>query len=125
MACRWLWIASCLQLCIANLHSDHDRDGLHQALVVWHAYQVFRFAMQVGVSMVLSFMVVWDLPMIANGVKSLETSRLAPIYAEVAPSLMVFGELFGRALQAQVSPLLSHTSSCLYDTTSLLWTTAK
>lgn len=53
--------------------------------------------------MVLSFMVVWDLPRIAGGVSSLETSRLSAVYAEVAPSVSIFGELFGRALQAQVS----------------------
>ena len=58
--------------------------------------------MKVGVSMVLSFMVVWDLPRIAGGVTSLETSRLSAVYAEVAPSVSIFGELFGRALQAQV-----------------------
>jgi len=58
--------------------------------------------MQVGVSLVLSFMVVWDLPMIGRGVKSLENSRLSAVYAEVAPSVSIFSELFGRALQAQV-----------------------
>jgi hypothetical protein len=57
---------------------------------------------QVGVSLVLSFMVVWDLPAISRGISSLQTSRLAPIYNEVAPSLAVFGQLFGKALQAQV-----------------------
>lgn len=61
-----------------------------------------KFAMQVGVSMVLSFMIVWDLPTIARGVSSLATSRVAPIYNEVAPSLRVFGQLFGKALGAQV-----------------------
>ena len=49
----------------------------------------------------LSFMVVWDLPAISRGVSSLQTSRLAPIYNEVAPSVAVFGQLFGKALQAQ------------------------
>jgi len=57
---------------------------------------------QVGVSLVLSFMVVWDLPTIAAGVRSLRTSRLAPVYEEVAPSVAVFSQLFGKALQAQV-----------------------
>ena len=52
--------------------------------------------------MVLSFMIVWDLPAIAKGVQSLKTSRLSAMYAEIAPSVTVFGELFGRALQAQV-----------------------
>lgn len=59
---------------------------------------------QVGVSLVLSFMVVWDLPTIAAGVRSLQTSRLGPIYNEVAPSVAVFSQLFGKALQAQVLP---------------------
>ena len=55
-------------------------------------------------SLVLSFMVVWDLPTIAAGVRSLQTSRLGPIYNEVAPSVAVFSQLFGKALQAQVPP---------------------
>ncbi|KAK9803415.1 hypothetical protein WJX72_009498 [[Myrmecia] bisecta] len=62
---------------------------------------ISRFAIQVGVSLILSFMVVWDLPTIASGIASLETSRLATIYKEVAPSVAVFGRLFGKALQAQ------------------------
>lgn len=70
---------------------------------------VSRFAVQVAVSLVLSFMVVWDLPAIAAGVRSLETSRLAPVYAEVAPSLTVFGRLFGKALQAQARIALVNT----------------
>ena len=57
---------------------------------------------QVGVSMVLSFMVVWDLPAISKGISSLRSSRLSAIYNEVAPFLSVFGMLFGKALQAQV-----------------------
>ena len=52
--------------------------------------------------MVLSFMIVWDLPTIRKGVLSLRTSRLAPVYDEVAPSCAVFATLFGKALQAQV-----------------------
>ena len=52
-------------------------------------------------------MVVWDLPRIGRGVRSLETSRLSAVYAEVAPSVSIFGELFGRALQAQVTNVLT------------------
>ena len=70
---------------------------------------VSRFAVQVAISLVLSFMIVWDLPGIAAGVRSLETSRLAPVYAEVAPSLTVFGRLFGKALQAQARIALVNT----------------
>ena len=57
---------------------------------------------QVGISLILSFMVVWDLPTIQRGVQTLRTSRIAPIYATVAPSLEVFATLFGKALQALV-----------------------
>ena len=60
--------------------------------------------------MVLSFMVVWDLPSISKGVSSLQTSRLSAIYNEVAPSLAVFGMLFGKALQAQVESAESASS---------------
>ena len=65
-------------------------------------------SLQVGVSMVLSFMVVWDLPAISKGISSLQTSRLSAIYNEVAPSLAVFGMLFGKALQAQVESASTH-----------------
>ena len=57
---------------------------------------------QVGVSLVLSFMVVWDFPTIARGMQSLRSSRLRAVYTEVAPTFTVFGSLFGKALQAQV-----------------------
>jgi len=71
---------------------------------------------QAGVSMVLSFMIVWDLPTIRGGVASLRTSRLAPVYEEIAPSFAVFGTLFGKALQAQVSlvrrPAVTSSAHC-------------
>lgn len=57
---------------------------------------------QVGVSLVLGFFMLWDLPMINRGVGSLKQSRLAPVYEEVAPVVSVFGKLFGKALEAQV-----------------------
>lgn len=65
--------------------------------------------MQLGVSLILSFMMVWDLPSIANGVASLKTSRLAPIYNTVAPSVEVFANLFGKALQAQARIAMVNT----------------
>jgi hypothetical protein len=66
---------------------------------------VSKFAVQVFVSLVLSFMFVWDLPAITGGIASLRSSRLAPVHQEVAPVLGVFGRLFGKALEAQVSGL--------------------
>ena len=57
---------------------------------------------QTIVSLVLAYMLVWDMPKIKDGVATLKSSRLAPVYNEVAPSLGVFGKLFGKALEAQV-----------------------
>ena len=56
---------------------------------------------QVGVSLVFTFMLLWDWPNISRGVTNLEHSRLSGIYNEVAPSMQVFAQLFGKALQAQ------------------------
>lgn len=60
-----------------------------------------KFTVQAVVSLVLGFMLVWDLPSIKKGVASLSSSRLAPVYHEVAPVLTVFGLLFGKALEVQ------------------------
>jgi predicted PurR-regulated permease PerM len=68
-----------------------------------------KFAIQVGISLILSFMVVWDLPAIQRGVESLRTSRVATIYNTVAPSLEVFATLFGKALQAQARIAMVNT----------------
>lgn len=57
--------------------------------------------MQVGISLILTFMLLWDWPNISRGVISMRNSRLAGIYSEVAPSTKVFAQLFGKALQAQ------------------------
>lgn len=71
---------------------------------------VTKFALQVGVSLILSFLLVWDLPTIFKGVVSLRSSRLSPIYNEVAPVLSVFGKLFGKALEAQARIALVNTA---------------
>lgn len=64
---------------------------------------------QLGVSLILSFLLMWDLPAISRGVASLKTSRVAPIYNTVAPSLEVFATLFGKALQAQARIAMVNT----------------
>ncbi|KAI8469626.1 MAG: hypothetical protein J3K34DRAFT_385728 [Monoraphidium minutum] len=74
---------------------------------------VTRFAMQaqlVFVALILGFITLWDLPLISRGVRSLQQSRLAPVYEEVAPVLGVFGRLFGKALEAQSRIALANTA---------------
>lgn len=63
---------------------------------------VTKGAVQIVISLVLAFMMVWDMPSIKAGVETLRSSRLAPVYDEVAPVLSVFGNLFGKALEVQV-----------------------
>lgn len=71
---------------------------------------VTKFTIQVGVAMIFGFFMLWDLPTISAGVSSLAKSRLAPLHAELAPVLSVFGKLFGRALEAQARIALVNTA---------------
>jgi predicted PurR-regulated permease PerM len=71
---------------------------------------VTKITVQVFISLVLSFMILWDLPIISQGVASLKTSRLADIYEEVAPSIVVFSQLFGKAMQAQARIAMVNTA---------------
>jgi len=60
-----------------------------------------RGALQGLLSVVLSFVILWDLPAIRAGLGSLRASRLGWAYSELAPPLASFAVLFGKALQAQ------------------------
>ncbi|GAX80385.1 hypothetical protein CEUSTIGMA_g7824.t1 [Chlamydomonas eustigma] len=71
---------------------------------------VTKLAVQTMVSLVLGFMLVWDMPSIKQGVSTLGSSRLAPVYNEVAPVLTVFGRLFGKALKVQARIALINTA---------------
>lgn len=68
-----------------------------------------KAALNVAISLILSFMFTWDLPTIAQGVRSLASSRIAPVYNEVAPAVLVFATLFGKALEAQARISLTNT----------------
>ncbi len=52
-------------------------------------------------SIVLSFLILWDLPSLERGVESLASGRTAEVYAEIAPSITAFGVMLGRAFEAQ------------------------
>jgi predicted PurR-regulated permease PerM len=58
-------------------------------------------ALQTIISLIFSIMIVWDLPAIRRGMSALYASRLGAAYSQVAPSVVNFGELLGRAFQAQ------------------------
>jgi hypothetical protein len=45
------------------------------------------WVLQCAVSLLFSFMIVWDLPTLQRGAKSLRTSRLSAVYEEIAPAV--------------------------------------
>ncbi|HEY5611588.1 MAG TPA: AI-2E family transporter [Thermoanaerobaculia bacterium] len=52
-------------------------------------------------SIILSFLILWDLPSLKNGVQSLSTGAAAEVYTEIAPGMTAFGVMLGRAFEAQ------------------------
>jgi predicted PurR-regulated permease PerM len=58
---------------------------------------LFQFLM----SIILSFLIVWDLPSLQRGVQGLATGKTAEVYEEIAPGMSAFGVMLGRAFEAQ------------------------
>ncbi|HYH08532.1 MAG TPA: AI-2E family transporter [Thermoanaerobaculia bacterium] len=52
-------------------------------------------------SIVLSFLILWDLPSLQRGVTALATGRTSEVYSEIAPGITAFGVMLGRAFEAQ------------------------
>lgn len=62
---------------------------------------VLGFPVQLGLILILSFLISVDFPRISRGVQKIKQSRAHWIYDEFAPFLVSFGRLIGRAFQAQ------------------------
>jgi len=77
--------------------------GLENFLVFAKAMMQLMLVLPVelALSLLLSFFIVLDIHRLKKGVRRLEESRLKNFYAEIAPSLLTFGRLIGRAFQAQ------------------------
>jgi predicted PurR-regulated permease PerM len=65
------------------------------------ANQAVVFVFQFALSILLSFLLVWDLPATRARIGRLAQGRTADVYAEVAPGLAAFGTMLGRAFEAQ------------------------
>jgi predicted PurR-regulated permease PerM len=59
------------------------------------------FLVQFLLSILLSFLILWDLPYLKAGIESLSTGRTAEVYQEIAPGITAFGVMLGRAFEAQ------------------------
>lgn len=60
-----------------------------------------KVVLKAVLSLLFSFMVMWDLPVIVRGVRRLKTSRLSFMYDELAPIVMQFGSVLGKSFEAQ------------------------
>ncbi len=67
------------------------------------------FAFHLVLSVFFSFIIVWDIPKLAGTIRRLESSRISDFYKEIAPGLVSFGSLMGRAFQAQAVIALMNT----------------
>ena len=65
------------------------------------ANQAVVFTFQFALSILLSFLMLWDLPRTRERIARLAKGRTAEIYAEVSPSMRAFGIMLGRAFEAQ------------------------
>jgi len=59
------------------------------------------FALNFVLSMILSFLLIWDLPKTKEKLARFSEGRTADIYREITPSLKAFGVMLGRAFEAQ------------------------
>lgn len=59
------------------------------------------FAFQFVLSLILSFLMIWDLPNTKARISRFSEGRTADVYAEIAPGLVAFGVMLGRAFEAQ------------------------
>lgn len=71
------------------------------AEVTQFANAAIVFALQFVLSIILSFLLIWDLPKTGAYLRRLSEGRTADIYREITPSLSAFGVMLGRAFEAQ------------------------
>ena len=59
------------------------------------------FAFHFVLSLILSFVLIWDLPRTKEKLQRFSHGRTADVYREITPSLSAFGVMLGRAFEAQ------------------------
>jgi predicted PurR-regulated permease PerM len=65
------------------------------------APKIVLLPFQIGLVLLLSFLITLDLPRLQKGITRLKASRVSSLYDEIAPGIVSFGRLMGRAFQAQ------------------------
>lgn len=65
------------------------------------ANTALAFIFQFVLSIIISFILIWDLPATAARMRKFSEGRTAEIYQEITPGLRAFGRTLGRAFEAQ------------------------
>jgi predicted PurR-regulated permease PerM len=71
------------------------------AEVTGFANTALLFALHFLLAMILSFLLIWDMPATKQKLRSFSQGRTAEIYAEITPGVQAFGIMLGRAFEAQ------------------------
>ena len=71
------------------------------AEVTLFANEAISFAFQFVLSIILSFLLIWDLPRTRERMRRFSTGRTAEVYSEITPGLVAFATMLGRAFEAQ------------------------
>ena len=71
------------------------------AEVTEFANDALLFGLHFVLAIILSFVLIWDMPRTREGLKRLGEGRVAELYVEVTPSVIAFGVMLGRAFEAQ------------------------
>lgn len=75
--------------------------GRVAAEVTAFANDAIAVALQFVLAILLSFLLIWDLPRTKEGLSRFAEGRTAEIYREIVPGLSAFGTMLGRAFEAQ------------------------
>jgi len=76
-----------------------------------------RLPLQLGTALILCIFITFDMPRLKRGVRRLHATRVRGVYEAIAPGLVTFARLIGRAFAAQAVIALFNTAL----TFTLLW----
>ncbi|HEX6179195.1 MAG TPA: AI-2E family transporter, partial [Thermoanaerobaculia bacterium] len=87
---------------VARLHNalQNATPRLVRAVTIF-ANSAVSFTFAFIISIILSFLMVWNLPATKERMQKFAYGRTAEVYAEIAPGLRSFGIMLGRAFEAQ------------------------
>lgn len=87
---------------VGRLHHSLAAGGARvTAEVTAFANEALVFGFQFILSIIFSFLLIWDLPATRERMRRFSTGRTAEIYSEIVPGLTAFSTMLGRAFEAQ------------------------